>query len=1078
MPEGAPVETPAPELALEAPPLAFNAVRAPATSGGGAGEMSPDDAARMGAAIASLPTSASDVDTSAGPPPTVALEGNAAPAQVAAQRATMARSVAAAYEQGRTDAQKPLGEDEIAPEATDETLAAKVPGGGGGGAGGAGPGGGGSPDEETASIIAHEKNQGELDAAVDKGQGDMAQEEESEREASEAEKQRTEEEAAKAESEAAEEQEAETTAAKREVATKRGEWSEAQQAAVDKSSADADAEQTEVDTKVETEKTQADEGAEREIASGEEKARKEKRDGEAKAEREKAKAKEESSGFFGWVASKATAFFNALKEGLKSVMKALREAVKAAIDAAKKAAVTLIEKARQAIVAAIRAAGDALIAISDVALAAFPEAKAKFQQEIRAKVQAAEDAVNNIADKLKKGVTALLDALGEFLDKALGLLEKALLAVVDAVAAAVQSAIKAAEAAAKALGMFMVLIKDVAANPGQWIANLGAAVVDGIKNHLLKAMKTAISEWFKSKVEEVLGIPIDLMKALFKGGFNLAMIGQMAWQALKTAVPAILIQLLIEKLVAMVVPAAGAVMVVIEGLQAAWGAVSRIIAAIDKFITFLKAVKGGGAGPAFANAVAAAGVVVIDFVANWLLLRLMKPAKKVSGKLAAIAKKILAKIKKALKKIGKKLKKLWGKIKKKLDKVFGKGKKRGKGKRKDKKKKDEERLQKAVEAIQPSVVSMLQKGTQSFILRAKLAFWKVRYRLTVLNAKKAGKMLNIVAQVNPKVNLAKGYEYDWNDLLKLIQELAEEFIKENPQILVDIQQRLNIATGKKGEQTTPFGPKNPDETLQMAHEFQTKRWKDKRRGGDRTTVEWGHVHKGGPVRSIHEVPNRPHSRGDALVRGANPEGSASTYRSYEVLINDLERSGVSDKRAGQAMQELLTSQSAHRALKGNEKALGEMMGLMFGTEVARDKRNLLFSVMHAQMLAENKISLQQMKDMMPASMAKHLQGVRMLNAELAGKNDSQLKKEANQAASAARREAKASGRTVDANQVKEDAKAQARESLQEIKSRQIRSLKRWFRMQTGGKPGFAANDLSALRTFVKERIASFFRSNS
>src|SRR5512139_2952043 len=129
----------------------------------------------------------------------------------------------------------------------------------------------------------------------------------------------------------------------------------------------------------------------------------------------------------------------------------------------------------------------------------------------------------------------------------------------------------------------------------------------------------------------------------------------------------------------MVVPAAGAVLAIIEGLQAAWGTVSKILAAIDKFITFLKAVKGGGAGPQFAAAVAAGAVAVIDFVANWLLQRLMKPAKKVSGKLAAMAKKIMAKLKKRLKKVGKKLKKAFKKAKKKVKGLF---KKKGKGKKK------------------------------------------------------------------------------------------------------------------------------------------------------------------------------------------------------------------------------------------------------------------------------------------------------------------------------------------------------------------------------------------------------------
>ncbi|WP_147441967.1 phage tail protein [Corallococcus exercitus] len=778
--EGAAVETPAAEPVPEAPAPAVNAVTAPPTSGAGEGEMSQQDADRMGSAVDNMPTSDPEVSTSAGPPPTLALEGNADPAQVTAQRVKMDHAVAAAHDTGKADARKPMGENEIAPQETHETLAAKVPASGAA-AGGGPAGGGGGSDAEAASIIAQEKSQGEIDAAVEKGQGDMAQEEAKEQEASAAETQRTEELAAQAESDAAAEQEAEKASAQNEVAKKRGEWSEEQQAAVDKGNTEADTKQQEADEKVESEKTQADESAGKTIAEGEEKAQKEKEAGEAKAEREKAKAKEESSGFFGWLASKAKAFFNKIKEAVKSVMKALRAAVKAAIEAAKKAAVALIEKARQAVVAAIRLAGDALIAISDVALAAFPELKAKFQGAVRQTVQDAEDTVNRIADKLKKGVTKLLDALGEFLDKALGLLEKGLLAAVDAVAAVVDSAIKAAEAVAKALGTFLALIKDIAAGPGQWISNLGAAVVDGIKNHLVKAMKAAISDWFKSKVEEVLGIPIDLMKALFTGGFNLDAIGKMAWEALKTAVPGILIQLLIEKLVAMIVPAAGAVMAIIEGVQAAWGAVSRIIAAIDSFITFLKAVKGGNAGPQFATAVAAGAVAVIDFVANWLIKRLMKPAKKVSGKLAAIAKKILAKIKKGLKKVGKKLKKFFKKagqkLKKLKDKLFGKKKKgKGKDKKKDKDKKKKEQIERAQKELPPKVSAFLAKKPHKLRLMAQFAIWRLQYRLKTIKAS-GGESLNFSATINPTIDLGHGYVFTDAHLMRLVKEVAAELVK-------------------------------------------------------------------------------------------------------------------------------------------------------------------------------------------------------------------------------------------------------------------------------------------------------------
>ncbi|HVH42318.1 MAG TPA: hypothetical protein VM925_08235, partial [Labilithrix sp.] len=592
-----------------------------------------------------------------------------------------------------------------------------------------------------------------VDAAADKGAEDMTAEEQQHEEETEAEKQRTMDEAAKADQQAASDQRAEKTAAQRFVARKRGDWRDEQTAAVEKSQTDAQKEETEAGEEVETEREKADTEAKEHIESGERDAKKEKGKKEAEAEAERAKAKKESSGFFGWLASKAKALFNKIKAAIKSIMKALRDVVKGLIDAAKKLAVAAIEAARKVAVAAIRAAGDAIIAIGDVALAAFPEAREKFRGYINEKVADAEDAVNELADDLKKGVEALLDALGEFLDKALQLLEKAMLAVVDAYAKVVDTIIKAAEAIAKAFGIFFTLIKDIASGPGAWISNLGASVVDGIKNHLVKAMKDAISGWFKSKVEEVIGLPIDLMKALFSGGINLDAIAKIVWSALKTAIPSILVQLLIEKLVAMIVPAAGAVMAIIEGLQAAWGTISRIIAAIDKFVTFLKAVKGGGAGPSFAQAVAAGAVAVIDFVANWLLLRLMKPAKKVSGKLAAMAKRILAKLKKGLKKVGKKVKGAFKKAAAKVKGVFKrkKGGKKKPGKKKEKKKETaaekRARLDRAVAEAKQFTSGKKRLG---LILKAQLLRIRFKHKLTSLVAKATspGKY-SIRATVNP-----------------------------------------------------------------------------------------------------------------------------------------------------------------------------------------------------------------------------------------------------------------------------------------------------------------------------------------
>ncbi|MBA2681556.1 MAG: hypothetical protein H0U76_24550, partial [Ktedonobacteraceae bacterium] len=170
---------------------------------------------------------------------------------------------------------------------------------------------------------------------------------------------------------------------------------------------------------------------------------------------------------------------------------------------------------------------------------------------------------------------------------------------------AVKGPIDFAKAAIEALGEFASLVGDIAGNPGAWLHGLAAGVMDGIKNHLWTALKGAVQGWFHSKVDGLLGIGQAIWTVLTKGGINLAQVGHMAWEALKAAIPAALIQILVEKLVSMIVPAAGAIMAIIEGLRAAWGAASRILQAMQRFIAFLKAVKSGNAGPAFGAAVAA-----------------------------------------------------------------------------------------------------------------------------------------------------------------------------------------------------------------------------------------------------------------------------------------------------------------------------------------------------------------------------------------------------------------------------------------------------------------------------------------
>ena len=330
-----------------------------------------------------------------------------------------------------------------------------------------------------------------------------------------------------------------------------------------------------------------------------------------------------------------------------------------------------------------------------------------------------------------------------------------------------------------------MLAKDIAANPGQWISNLGAGVMDGIRNHLWTAFQTAVKEWFNQKVEELLGLGTTIWNLLKKGGMGMAEIGHMAWEGIKSAIPPALIQILIEKLVAMIVPAAGAVLAVIEGLQAAWGTVSRILQAMERFMAFMKAVKSGQSGPPFGAMLAAAGVILIDFAANWLLKRVQGAASKVAGKIKEIAKRIGDKLKKAMKKVGQKLrggmKKLGDKAKKLKEKFFGKKsqdknqnskhKKGEKNKDEDKEGKKKEKLDKAVAAIKPQVERILKSGTSGLYLKAKLLFWKVRYGLTSLILDGSGK---ITAKVNPEADVAQAKKAALEGLLTVLFNKAQK----------------------------------------------------------------------------------------------------------------------------------------------------------------------------------------------------------------------------------------------------------------------------------------------------------------
>jgi hypothetical protein len=182
-------------------------------------------------------------------------------------------------------------------------------------------------------------------------------------------------------------------------------------------------------------------------------------------------------------------------------------------------------------------------------------------------------------------------------------------------------------------------------------------------------------------------------------------------------------------------------MLIIETLQAAWGSIQRVLEAFERFFAFLKAVRTGRAGPKFATAIASAAVAVIDFVANWLLKRLRKPAGKIAKKLREIAKKLGKKLAKVAKKIGKKL--------------FGKRKKpkKLKGKRSKKPKPDKHaKAERRVKAATEFLGRQLTRGMPRPILWAQMQYARLRWRVRI-RLRDGDDTATLTVEANPRQKL-------------------------------------------------------------------------------------------------------------------------------------------------------------------------------------------------------------------------------------------------------------------------------------------------------------------------------------
>ncbi|MCX4642468.1 DUF4157 domain-containing protein [Streptomyces sp. NBC_01446] len=607
--------------------------------------LSEAEAKNVEAAADAVPTTDPELENkTVGPAPKIRLEGASDPTRTDDQAKALKDKQSDLQTTGREDAAKPLGEDQIFPNAPAEQLRGKASGGAGGGKAGAleaTP----APKAGVGAVAKQEKGT-EITGGAGKAQGDLdAKDKEHQQSEQQAKQDKQTEINSEVERNTAQ-QTAERGRVAQETRKQREDWRGEQ----DKKVEDADKQSDDEHGKKNKEIVKARDDKDKEVGERKDKDNAsidtERENAEKEAQKKKEEKKKPSGGLFGWIADKVADFFKGLLAAVTAVFDAARKAVNGIIDQFKEWANQAIEFVRDLAIKAINALADVLIAIGDKLLAAFPELRDRFRKAIEGLRDAAIAKVNQLADSLKKAVNALLDALAAGLNKLLDVLEAGVKAVIKAYQAIIVGAIKFAQAAIEALGKFAALVADIAPDPGGWISKAGSSAKTGITDHLWGAIKVAVKGWFDTKVEGILGLGKAVIDVLVKGCVSIKQIGKMAWDAIIASLPMMIATLVIEKVVSMIVPAAGAILTIIQGLMAAWSTVSSILSAFGKFWAYLKAVKAGPAACLFAEAVAAGVVALLDFITNFLLQKLSSATKGVGKRLKGMAQKIMDGLKK------------------------------------------------------------------------------------------------------------------------------------------------------------------------------------------------------------------------------------------------------------------------------------------------------------------------------------------------------------------------------------------------------------------------------------------------
>lgn len=295
------------------------------------------------------------------------------------------------------------------------------------------------------------------------------------------------------------------------------------------------------------------------------------------------------------------------------------------------------------------------------------------------------------------------------------------------------------------------------------------------------------------------------------------------------------------------------------------------------------------------------------------------------------------------------VKKVQGVIDGAIDKFLGKaiafvkkmvGKLGGKERTPEEKKKD---LARAGSELRPKVKALMAKGVPPFILKARLAVWKMQYKLTTLEMR--GR--EMIATINPELKLAEGWTFEDNDVFKVIDKIVKEWIKEAR------REKAKENREKKKQGVPPLAPVTTP-TGQTFQQVDIRQRSAPAAGvvalgaGDQRVIV-GQTVGGKEIAFEHGFEQAPIKGRPFPWRGIGPGGGAKG-RKYDDLATSL-----AGKPTGDWLKLLATGKPLPKEAEPHAGDLAELYGLMMAKEPSHGKganrRDLAYSMMAIDMMS-------------------------------------------------------------------------------------------------------------------------------